>query len=615
MQSLTVPMFTVKDLQPTSGAHGWFSDNSPLALAGRCLLDALEYLRDLKSPGPFASVAMAHTVRLLSLYLPKIRPERSARIQEQLDEALRGILRSRNRAVPFYGEDYWDWAAILECFLTVHQNDPGSKIITAELVKDEMTSFREAVKNNLKSGLYTGAEGEWYGPAMAVIAHRVLQKWAVISSHGAGNTLEKLKSLALEKISKAGKYHGQKVKSDLRLWHYGQVVSEFSSDSKEQRNEIKRVKEIRGIVDPAVRVYNLARIIQGATEAKDNKTKDAAIKLLYEDQDINIRFGQGLVGYRVKGSLNALEAIWPVLQEQEKARLGTMIDALDEAHSKANMVGVLVAIESEFIAAKQAFLDDGAKIEDEDKTKFVMHNSGYRAIVRLGKSNVATSDTTHKLINEDKAQWLLMVGIAGSLGESNKKNQNSQSSRQAESPDLGPDLGGVVLATSLAPYKIRDKVRAIEKCPEPTHSGVQEESKNAPVPFRSVEWTVIPTHPGLFANALKAARELFPRGGKVTVHEGIIVTGTGIMDAPLGKAELLKVLPGGLAVEEEGYVFALLCLNEGRPYMVIRGISDLAGGDKKKTGVDDNEEARKKTAAENAAKVAVATIRKLSSQW
>ena len=85
-----------------------------------------------------------------------------------------------------------------------------------------------------------------------------------------------------------------------------------------------------------------------------------------------------------------------------------------------------------------------------------------------------------------------------------------------------------------------------------------------------------------------------------------------LTDSPSGKADLLAELPGGLAIEEEGYIFALLCLNEERPYMVIRGISDFAGGDKKKEG---NEDARQKQAAEHAAKVAVAAIKILSRRW
>ena len=104
---------------------------------------------------------------------------------------------------------------------------------------------------------------------------------------------------------------------------------------------------------------------------------------------------------------------------------------------------------------------------------------------------------------------------------------------------------------------------------------------------------------------------MFPKNSPVTVHEGVIVTGH-LTDSPSGKADLLAELPGGLAIEEEGYIFALLCLNEERPYMVIRGISDFAGGDKKKEG---NEDARQKQAAEHAAKVAVAAIKILSRRW
>ncbi len=59
---------TLRDINPAK--YSWFTEKSPAALAGRCLLDALEYLRtDPKLPGRFRHVTNAHTIRLVCRYL------------------------------------------------------------------------------------------------------------------------------------------------------------------------------------------------------------------------------------------------------------------------------------------------------------------------------------------------------------------------------------------------------------------------------------------------------------------------------------------------------------------------------------------------------------------
>jgi nucleoside phosphorylase len=71
-----------------------------------------------------------------------------------------------------------------------------------------------------------------------------------------------------------------------------------------------------------------------------------------------------------------------------------------------------------------------------------------------------------------------------------------------------------------------------------------------------------------------------------------------------------------LAIEEEGWVVGLISMLKGIPCIVIRGISDLAEGDKIKQQVaSGNEEAVQRAASEHAAKVAVAAIEILSQRW
>src|SRR5438876_881352 len=73
-------------------------------------------------------------------------------------------------------------------------------------------------------------------------------------------------------------------------------------------------------------------------------------------------------------------------------------------------------------------------------------------------------------------------------------------------------------------------------------------------------------------------------GEKGHFYEGLIVTGTGIKDAIDAKREILKEFPGGLAVEEEGYVVGLMSLVNRTPCLILRGISDRAQGDKQRQG-------------------------------
>ena len=117
----------------------------------------------------------------------------------------------------------------------------------------------------------------------------------------------------------------------------------------------------------------------------------------------------------------------------------------------------------------------------------------------------------------------------------------------------------------------------------------------------------------LFAHAHNASLHL---NGNVTAYEGLIVTVNGVKDHLKEKGRILKKHPGGLAIAEEGFPAALVCLALGVPYLEIRGISDLAQGDKKKQKKNRAKEKREqKLAATNAAKVALAVTKSLSKTW
>ena len=117
----------------------------------------------------------------------------------------------------------------------------------------------------------------------------------------------------------------------------------------------------------------------------------------------------------------------------------------------------------------------------------------------------------------------------------------------------------------------------------------------------------------LFAHAHNASLNF---NGRLKFHEGLIVTVNGVKDQLKEKGRILEKHPGGLAIAEEGFPAALVCLALGVPYLEIRGISDLAQGDKKKQQKVAGQEKREQNlAATNAAKVALAVTKSLSKSW
>ena len=162
----------------------------------------------------------------------------------------------------------------------------------------------------------------------------------------------------------------------------------------------------------------------------------------------------------------------------------------DSALMSSCIAGV-VAIDHEFAAIRKAFEDKGASVTMSPKNnQFIVNHSEYRVAVRKGKHHVDSFYAALRLFDDDEAKWLIMIGIAGSLGT--EKNGKS----------IEPKLGDVVIGSSLGPYRIRDKIR--------------EDIKNAPVPLWEQEWLAIPVDPTLFVAVHAAASKTFPKGSGVT---------------------------------------------------------------------------------------------------
>ena len=75
------------------------------------------------------------------------------------------------------------------------------------------------------------------------------------------------------------------------------------------------------------------------------------------------------------------------------------------------------------------------------------------------------------------------------------------------------------------------------------------------------------------ADALVAAAQL---GTGARVHEGLIISGDRFVSSAAESSALRTLLPDALAVEMEGAAVAQACADFGRPFAVVRTISDRA---------------------------------------
>jgi len=579
----------------------WFEEDSRKGLAGRCLLDAVEYLHATpKIPGRFWHVVNAHAIRLVHRCLTDPALNRLHvldRMKGHIEQTCQQLLKSRQPSVPHYGDDFWDWAAVVNALAEVK----GVSASAGRGSRAELDSYRQNVLARMARGgaaLSIGdPDREWFGPATAALAYRVLSKHAD-DGQDVADLLEQLKVQALQPIAD-GKYLGHDISPLHALWHYGQVVALFSkAETQSQAARLFDFSPLKAPMEQSERVYMLARILQGALAVRNDAAAGEALDRLYKCQNLKRPLGQGLVGETVKGSLNVLDALWPQLSPRDKEAIGVMLDALLEQYAKANTIGFPVAIAHEAEAVQAELLAFGARVAHKaDDVTFVEHDAlQFRAVICLGKAIGGATGATLALIKEHRARWVIMSGIAGSLGTSVASEGGVQF--------RGPDKGDVVIAAASAPFQIRRKLREV--------------IENAKVPFNGSTWLMIPSDPNLFRLAHEVAEDMVKDNKEDlgTFYEGLIVTGTGVMDSMDDKKKLLAEFPGGLAVEEEGYMMGIVCLGHGVPYLNIRGISDRAEGDKAVQGRDERREAREqKEAARVAARLAVKAAMLLSQRW
>ncbi|NEL11435.1 hypothetical protein G3V60_23945, partial [Escherichia coli] len=122
-------------------------------------------------------------------------------------------------------------------------------------------------------------------------------------------------------------------------------------------------------------------------------------------------FGQGIIGASVVASLDVLEALWPQLDQREKASLNAMLEALRFLHAKANTIGFLVERPEDIEGLIQA-MGQGTLIEQRNAGRAIIRHPSFHAVICLGRSITEAASATALAVEEHGARWLIMPGQA-----------------------------------------------------------------------------------------------------------------------------------------------------------------------------------------------------------
>ena len=174
-------------------------------------------------------------------------------------------------------------------------------------------------------------------------------------------------------------------------------------------------------------------------------------------------------------------------------------------------------------------------------------------LVLSGIGKVAAATTATLLIQEFAAQALVFTGVAGGLG-------------------AGVRVGDVVLAREL----LQHDMDASPLFPR----------FEVPLTGRSRFATDAALTDALAAAALHCLNHASERIGEAhladfgidspLLHQGLVISGDRFVSTAAESGALRTLLPQALAVEMEGAALAQVCADFGRPFAVIRTISDRA---------------------------------------
>lgn len=340
---------TSHELASATKGASQFEAQLPGALAGRCLVDGFEFLTlddSERDDFEYGVVVNAHAIRLCWSYARELKNQAAVDfLQKYIGDAFSRINKQRNKAAPFFGEDFWDWAYVLDAQVTARIE--GQETMTGVNVEDEINLLYEEVARRLGVGRgpFVHDEKEWYGPAIPTAVYRVLNRAKQLSgftfdknvSIAISVCLQQLEAMAREPIQ-GGKYRNRDFKAAYFHWHIGQVAEAFPDAVLSDPTAMKALFDLgsmKMLPEPA-RSYALARALQGATALGKKDDSSAIIETLCRDsENQKRRFGKGLIGENVKASLNVLEGLWPSLGERDLKIAAKMLDAIVEVRISA----------------------------------------------------------------------------------------------------------------------------------------------------------------------------------------------------------------------------------------------------------------------------------------
>ena len=166
-------------------------------------------------------------------------------------------------------------------------------------------------------------------------------------------------------------------------------------------------------------------------------------------------------------------------------------------------------------------------------------------LARSGIGKVAAATTCAVLLDAFGAAALLFTGVAGGLGERVR-------------------VGDIVVATELLQHDM-DASPLFPRWEVPLTGRARFDADAA--------WSA------RFVAACRTLAASRSPAGATTVHEGLVVSGDRFVATRAESDALRAALPDALAVEMEGAAVAQVCHDFGRPFGVLRTISDRADDD------------------------------------
>jgi hypothetical protein len=182
------------------------------------------------------------------------------RIRKHVKRTYKSLLNARKSNPPHFGDDFWDWAYVLDAFLMLNQVYP--ELVDSAALSNDVRAFYFCVKERLAHMgedrivgriLYGDCKDAWFGPAIPTAIYRVLVRCGeyIADRSELADVLSKLKAQALQSINKneeghGYKFMGEKVVPKYHQWHYGQVLNEFGDDVvKNADNDHDALKSMR----------------------------------------------------------------------------------------------------------------------------------------------------------------------------------------------------------------------------------------------------------------------------------------------------------------------------------------------------------------------------------